>query len=444
MTHARRAWALVALLCFYGGPGTAQEITKGRVTGLVFDSLSGRALPNAIVLARGGEAVDTTDGEGRYALTLLPGPARLTFEHERVSAWSLLRHEAIVDVVAGSVVEELLATASAGTVLTRACGAGADAVVGGTVRDLLTLIPIPGARVTARPSGSGTTSPTTVPSGENGEYFVCLSDGEPVGVDARLGSARSRTVSVRPPGSGVAVRDLFVPASEPAVLSGRVLDAETGRPLEGVTVQVSGSRLRAASRADGTFLLRGLPPGWVGLRVERIGYGSGESRIEAAGGDSVDITVELFAEAVEMSPMVVTVRGAAPEPVHTGSRFDGLDRPSIEKLLPRSIGFDDLLRNANVPGLKVRNVAFVSGLGVKTSGICVETSRRSTFSSDICEMVEVYLNGVRIPEAELFLENLAPGDIDRFQLLDPAEAGVRFAGSPRARNGVLLIYTRGR
>lgn len=434
---------VLALLAAPSGRAAAQQPVRGRVVGVVFDSLSGAVLANAVVIGRGGESADTTDPEGRFELTLLSGPALLTFEHPRLSGWPLLRHATTVEVVEDSVTHASLATASPGTILERACR-GSGWVVGGVVRDLLTLVPIPGARVSVRRTSAGAGSPTTVASLSDGAYHVCLGERAVVEVDAGLGSARSRGVPVDPGGSAVVVQDLFIRASEPATLSGRVVDGETGRPMEDVTLQVVGGRLRAGTRADGTFLMRGLPPGVVRLRVERIGYGSGEARVEAAGGDSLDISVELFPEAIAMSPMVVTVSGAARERRETGSRLDGLERSDIERLLPRSVDFDDLLRNANIPGLKVRDVAFMSSLGSYVPGVCVETSRRSTFSSDVCEMVEVYLNDVRIAEPEILLEALAPGDIERFRLLDPAEASIRYAATPRARNGVLLIYTRGR
>jgi hypothetical protein len=413
------------------------------VVGVVFDSLSGAGLSNAVVIGRGGEDVDTTDVEGRFELDLLTGPARLTFEHARLSGWSLLRHSTTVEVVDDSVTDALLATASAITVLQRACG-GSGWVVGGVVRDLLTLVPIPGARVNTRRTGPVAGRPTTVASLADGAYHVCMGEKASVEIDASLGSARSRRVLVDPGASVLAVQDLFIRASEPATLTGRVVDGETGRPLEDVTVHLVDGRLRAGTRADGTFLIRGLPPGLVRLTVERIGYGSGEARIEAGGGDSVDVAVQLFPEAVAMSPMVVTVSGAAPKPREIGTRTDGLERSDIDKLLPRSVAFDDLLRNANIPGLRVRAADFRSPLGNYVPGVCVETSRRSTFSPAVCEMVEVYLNDVRISQPEFFLENLAPGDIDHFQLLDAAEASVQYAATPRARNGVLLIYTRGR
>jgi len=242
----------------------------------------------------------------------------------------------------------------------------------------------------------------------------------------------------------VRVQDLLVPASRPAQLLGRVLDGPSGEGLEDVSVELAGTRLRTLTRADGGFAFRGVPPGEVFVVVERIGYGRRETRVRAEGGSTARVTIELFPEAIATDSVVVTVEGGVVDRDRMAARFDGLTRAEIDQLLPRSVAFDDLLRNANVPGLKVRQVEYVSASGVRRSGVCVETARRSTRSQDQCEMVEVYLNDVRVADPEMLLLTLDPGSIDRLQLLSPTQAGIQYLGTPRARNGVLLVWTRRR
>jgi hypothetical protein len=168
------------------------------------------------------------------------------------------------------------------------------------------------------------------------------------------------------------------------------------------------------------------------------------AELRAEGGARVELTLDLLSEAVALDSMVVTVRSATVDRVGGGARYDGLDRPAIEKLLPRSIAFDDLLRNANVPGLKIREDLFREQGGVRMPGLCVEASRTSTIDPEGCQMVEVYLNDVRVADAETVLLTLDPASVDRFRLLSRTEAAIQYGGTPRARNGVLLIYTRGR
>ena len=57
-------------------------------------------------------------------------------------------------------------------------------------------------------------------------------------------------------------------------------------------------------------------------------------------------------------------------------------------------------------------------------------------------MMEVYLNDARMSEPEINLASLDPASVDRFQVLTPTNAGIEYMGTPRSRNGILLIWTR--
>ncbi len=55
---------------------------------------------------------------------------------------------------------------------------------------------------------------------------------------------------------------------------GRVYDAETGNPLSGAVVRVSGTYFGATSDEDGFFIIENLPPGEYQLQVFLLGYAS--------------------------------------------------------------------------------------------------------------------------------------------------------------------------
>ena len=440
MRRAPGVWALVVACA--ATHAAAQEPTappQAVLTGTVFDSLAGRPLEGAEVILGSGEASARTDGQGRFTLRSSPGAYLVSFRHRGVSPWSALHTQSRVTLVEGRTVEVALATASAGTVLARTCGGGA--VIGGVVRDLLTLVPLAATFVDVRPRGRGM---TTVHTSGDGSWFVCLEDAS-AGVElrARLGEARSRPVTLEA-GTVVRVRDLMVQASRPARLLGSVVDGPTGEGIEEAAVELVGTRLRTLTGADGRFTFQGVPPGEIRVAVERLGYGRRVASVRAEGGSTARVTLELFPEAIATDSVVVTVEGGVLDRDRMPTRFDGLTRGEIDRLLPRSMAFDDLLRNANVPGLKVRQVVYVSASGVRQPGICVETARRSTFSQDQCEMVEVYLNDVRVADPEMLLQSLDPASVDRFQLLSPTQAGIQYMGTLRARNGVLLVWTRRR
>lgn len=436
---------LVWIVAAVPAPVRGQEATAAMLTGTVWDSLSARPLAGAEVLLDGSVTVGRSDDEGLFTLRAPEGRHTLSFHHPDVSAWSVLTRPAELELAAGQSLHIVLATPSAATVLDRACP-GQGAVVGGQVRDLLTLVPLASASVDVRAGapGGGDSRMITVRADADGSFAVCLPEASAEEVRARLGSARSRPVELTGSMGPVYVQDLFVRVSEPAQVRGLVRDAASGEALADASVEIVGTRLRTLTRPDGRFVFRGVPPGEISITVARTGYGRRVVELSAQGGSTVELTLDVFPEAIALDSMIVSVRGGTLDAARAGTRFDGLTRPEIEKLLPRSIGFDDLLRNANIPGLKVREATFQTGFGTLRPGVCVETGRTSSPSPAACQMVEIYLNDVRVLEPETLLLMLDPGSIDRFQLLSRTAAGIQYGGTPRAHNGVLLIYTRGR
>lgn len=71
--------------------------------------------------------------------------------------------------------------------------------------------------------------------------------------------------------------NVATPATGTGVISGRVTEAETGKPLRRVTVQVGGRAMLRESRAtstndDGRFIVRDLPAGEFSISVRKPGY----------------------------------------------------------------------------------------------------------------------------------------------------------------------------
>lgn len=423
------------------GPGEPESAV---LVGVVRDSLSGRPLPGARLLLGDALTRITTDGRGRFRIEMRPGEHTLAFSHRDVPSWSALTHPVTVTLEAGDTVSVVLAGASEPTALDRTCGPDAR-VVGGVVRDLLTLAPLPAANVHVWAGESGARRPVaTLRTSPDGEYQSCVPPGvHEVEIQASLDGENSRPVRLAMEGRRVVGRELYVRASEPVQLQGHVVDGTTDRPVGDAEVEVVGTRLRALTDSDGSFRMRSVPPGTVRMAVERLGYGRRETDLLAVGGDTLEVRLEVYPEAIALDSMVVEVTGRRrPARERQAARFDGMDRSEIERLLPRVYQFNDLLRNTNVPGLRVREVFYQDRNGFRRPGTCVEIGRRSTYRSDMCQMVAVYLNDVRVSDPESFLRELDPNAVERFQLISPLEATGRFAGV-RVRNGVLLIYTRG-
>jgi len=102
-------------------------------------------------------------------------------------------------------------------------------------------------------------------------------------------------------------------AQEPAVVSGRILDAGTGAPIGGARVEAGGSTVE--SDADGRFRLGGLAPGSWRLAVAAIGYGPAEVPVDLVPGIVTDRVVRLKATTIVL-PEVAISASALPHLPH--------------------------------------------------------------------------------------------------------------------------------
>jgi hypothetical protein len=76
-------------------------------------------------------------------------------------------------------------------------------------------------------------------------------------------------------------------------IEGRVVNAETGEPLLGVHVFLSGTRNGAVTNAAGRYQLRDVPPGSYRLVVSSIGYGRISKTISVPSGSQLTVNHEL-------------------------------------------------------------------------------------------------------------------------------------------------------
>ena len=102
----------------------------------------------------------------------------------------------------------------------------------------------------------------------------------------------------------------------------------------------------------------------------------------------------------------------------------------------------NVLRHANIPGVRIRNM-IDENTGLRV-GLCVSSSRAITRDAGRgrCQPLAVFLDDMAIGHPESFLESVSAQDVTSFQFIPGIEAGVLYG--PRGFNGVLLIYTRRR
>ncbi len=134
---------------------------------------------------------------------------------------------------------------------------------------------------------------------------------------------------------------------------GRVLDQQSGTPINQAEVRLTGTTLRVMTDADGRFVFGRLPVGDYQLRAHHIGYGSNSAAL-ALQRDDLDALVRLAPAAIPLQPIVVTAFSRRLE--HVG--FYERQRRGVGKFINRQQieamsvhNASDLLRS--VPSLRL-------------------------------------------------------------------------------------------
>ena len=99
--------------------------------------------------------------------------------------------------------------------------------------------------------------------------------------------------------------------AQTAGLAGVVVDAITGEPLVGATVQLEHPARGASTNAHGQFSMDGLPVGVLMAYFSHLGYGPRSMRIELAAGEVLQLLVELHEEAQSIDEVRVTAKSEA-------------------------------------------------------------------------------------------------------------------------------------
>ncbi len=101
---------------------------------------------------------------------------------------------------------------------------------------------------------------------------------------------------------------LCVRAGTTGKIAGTVIEAETGEPLPGVNVIVSGTNLGAATDLQGTFHILRVPPGQYSVRATMIGYRPFQyNQVRVSIDKTTNLTFELEPEVLDLGESVIVV-----------------------------------------------------------------------------------------------------------------------------------------
>lgn len=99
-------------------------------------------------------------------------------------------------------------------------------------------------------------------------------------------------------------------AAERGVITGTVVDSQTGELLIGATVMLEGTSLGAKTNLNGIYMIRDVPPGLYAVQITSLGYST--ARVEDVMLDRAPVTINLgLVQKVMETEKVVTVKGEA-------------------------------------------------------------------------------------------------------------------------------------
>ncbi|MHC4065220.1 MAG: carboxypeptidase-like regulatory domain-containing protein [Planctomycetota bacterium] len=120
-------------------------------------------------------------------------------------------------------------------------------------------------------------------------------------------------------------------------VTGRVMNAQTGGPVETAQVYVLGTRIGTLTDQEGNFRLPPVPPGEYELRVEIIGYQAQSQTIRVGAGETLLVEFALEPGVLRLQELVVTGT-AARMPSSKAAGSPAMRRTSCCGRLPRSRG----------------------------------------------------------------------------------------------------------
>ncbi|MEA2764385.1 MAG: hypothetical protein QOK07_789 [Gemmatimonadaceae bacterium] len=243
----------------------------------------------------------------------------------------------------------------------------------------------------------------------------------------------------------------LVPASAAAddeangTVSGRVTMADTNEPVYDATISVSGTRLRAATDADGRYSISGVPEGPHTVFAQRIGFGRDSISVVVRPNETVTADFGLRQVAVSLNEVVTIGYGTQRRRDLTGAvgsvTSDDIQRTpvvSVEQALQGRVAGVQVTGGSGQPGssaaVRIRggnSIAAGNDPLYVIDGVPVAASANGTNTYTLETQGVSGLNP---------LAALNPSDIESVEILKDASATSIYGA--RASNGVVLITTK--
>jgi TonB-linked SusC/RagA family outer membrane protein len=220
----------------------------------------------------------------------------------------------------------------------------------------------------------------------------------------------------------------FFGMAQERTVTGKVIDQQNGKPLEGVSIRVKNTQTATITDENGDFSIK-VPSTESILTFSYVGFGVYETKA----GTNPTLSISMTQLDLKMNEVVVVGYGSKPRANVLGS---------VGTLNPKEI--EDL----PVPNLATSLINKVPGVGITQSSgkpgsnTSLRIRNPVTFASTGASIEPLYvIDGIAFPEPDgkMFFDNLDATMIESISFLKDAAASIY--GS-RGANGVVLVTTK--
>jgi hypothetical protein len=226
-------------------------------------------------------------------------------------------------------------------------------------------------------------------------------------------------------------------------LSGRVLDATSGRPIAAAEVTVDGTALTAITQQNGSYLIEDVLVGPRQVSVRRIGYEIASGDVTVAAETAVALDFRLRAEPLRLDDVVVVGMPRGTRRRAVGNAVTRIPVADITQDAP-AMTFQEMLAG-RVPGLRFSRLSGNLGTGSPLS-------LRGIGSFDLGRSQPlVYVDGIRVStdvaagppvgsgRSVNILDDFGLEEIESIEIIQGAAAGSLYGSD--AASGIIHIIT---
>lgn len=229
--------------------------------------------------------------------------------------------------------------------------------------------------------------------------------------------------------------------AQQGVLTGRVTDATTGRPIGAAQVAVVGSNIGGLTNVDGVYTIRGVPAGPATVRVLIIGFAEAREQTTLAAGQTTTLNFALQPTAVQLSPIVVTATGEQRR-VEVGNAIAQVNASEVVQTSAVT----------NMADLLTSRAAGVNVIPGTQTGAGVRVRIRGNSSLSLSNNPIYIIDGVRVEgttgsmsvgvggTTPARINDINPSEIESIEIVRGPSASTLYGTD--AANGVIVIRTK--